>query len=137
MIASACHPERSGQLFLCFNQHCHPDPAVPDPTFSLAPHFGASAREARSVRPVRFAGVQGSAFRERPGKTSIPRAVWSNRKIVFVAQNREYACHRSARKIFLCGLHVVTNEAGGNFPARFLEENSCTNPKPTRQHFSS
>src|SRR5208337_623069 len=33
-----------------------------DPIFSFAPNYGASGRAARFVRPVRFAGVEGSAF---------------------------------------------------------------------------
>src|SRR5208337_4846611 len=41
-VSESCHPDRSG------------------PTFSSAPPFGASGRAARFVRPVRFAGVEGS-----------------------------------------------------------------------------
>ena len=37
-----CHPERSGPIFFC------------------APNYGVSGRAARFVRPVRFAGVEGS-----------------------------------------------------------------------------
>src|SRR5208337_1286779 len=43
--------------------NCHPDRS--GPTFSSAPHFGASGRAARFVRPVRFAGMKGSRHSHR------------------------------------------------------------------------
>jgi len=42
---------------------CHPDQS--GPTFSPAPPYGASGRAARRLRPVRFAGMEGSRHNPR------------------------------------------------------------------------
>jgi hypothetical protein len=66
-----CSVSWTRRIALTAKGHCRScHPACPersrrersDPIFSSAPHHGACGRAARFVRPVRFAGVEGSLF---------------------------------------------------------------------------